>query len=322
MQSYRQQCYWKNYQSFFPSHARVDDANAPAEEWFDWRGNAIHLDRYRNDAASVTVIVAHGAGGYGRLFAPIGHLLHHAGYEVVAPDLPGYGLSAVNNTVVSYQAWVELLGDLVLAEHRRRGRPIVLCGASMGGYLAYLATAALSTTLGGAVNPVAGIIATTLADPRLELTRKQFARNALVQKAGLPLLPLLTAVAASLRLPIKWFTKMNAMSNNPKLAKLVAADRLGGGARLPIRFMHSIFTIKPAIEPEQFDVCPLLLAHPAQDRWTDIASSKLFFDRLKCEKSLVLLENCGHFPIENPGVEMLEWVCKSFLEKVESGNTQ
>ncbi|MDF3885246.1 MULTISPECIES: alpha/beta fold hydrolase [Cupriavidus] len=61
------------------------------------------------------MIAAHGGGGYGRLFAPIGKLLHGAGYEVVAPDPPGYGLSRAPSSLVTYKAWTDLLCDL--AEH-------------------------------------------------------------------------------------------------------------------------------------------------------------------------------------------------------------
>lgn len=311
MQNYRQQSYWKNYQQFFPANLRVSDATAPDEEWFEWQGNSIHIDRYPADASPITVIVVHGAGGYGRLFTPIGHMLSKAGYEVIAPDLPGYGLTKTKTSFITYDAWVELLCDLIVAEYKNTARPIVLCGGSLGGYLAYLCAAKL-----GSGGPVEGIIATTLADPRLGLTRQQFARNALVLHLGLPLLPVLARMAGSLRLPIKWFTKMDAMSNDSDLSKIVALDPLGGGAKLPIGFMNSIFTIKPSIEPEYFDVCPILLAHPAADRWTDIASSKLFFDRLKCPKSLALLENCGHFPIESPGIDTLEEVSMKFLDKV------
>lgn len=305
---YRTQTYWKKYQPFFPAHAQVTDDTAPDEEWFEWRGHSIHLDRYPMAESALTVIMVHGAGGYGRLLAPIGRIIKNAGYEVIAPDLPGYGLTRAETSSITYGAWVEMLCDLVVAEHKKNNRPVVLCGGSLGGYVAYLCAAAL-----GATGPIAGIIATTLADPRQPISQKQFARNAVILKFGLPLLPIFARVAGSLKLPIKWFTKMNAMSNNMALSKLIAHDPLGGGTKVPINFMNSIFTVKPAIEPEQFELCPVLLAHPAADHWTHIDSSQPFFDRLKGKKSLVLLENCGHFPIESPGLEKLEETASNWL---------
>jgi alpha-beta hydrolase superfamily lysophospholipase len=309
-QSYRTTTYWQQYQRFSPLHARVDATNAPGEEWLHWRGADIHLDRYRRDDAPLTVILAHGGGGYGRLFAPLALLLHKAGYEVIAPDLPGYGLSDAPSELIRYDAWVDLLADIAATERQRSGRRIVLFGGSLGGYLAYLCAAKMPR------GAIAGVIATTLADPRMELTRQQFARNALVRHGLMPLMPAFAALAGRLRLPVKWFTKMHAMSNDRTLARLVAADPCGGGARVPVGFMASIFTVRPDVEPEHFDACPVLLAHPAADRWTSIASSRPFFDRIKGSKELVLLDNCGHFPIEQPGITQLEQAAVVFLQGI------
>lgn len=244
------------------------------------------------------------------MFAPLGKLLHGAGYEVIAPDLPGYGLSQTGGAMTTYQSWVELLCDLASAEQRRSGRRVVFFGGSLGGYLAYLCAARMGSQL------VAGVIATTLADPRSKLVQRQFARNALVLHVLMPLMPWFVPFIGALRLPIKWFTKMNAMSNDSVLNRLVAADPFGGGVHVPVRFMHSIFTARPDIEPENFEVCPVLLVHPADDRWTGIASSRDFFDRIKGEKNLVMLDNCGHFPVEEPGITQLQQAALQFLSAI------
>ena len=307
---YRTHRYWQQYQPFFPEDARITDANAPDEEHFLWRGAALHLDRFACATTPLTVILVHGGGGYGRLFAPLARLLHQAGYEVLAPDLPGYGLSVAAHELISYHAWVDAVCDLARADYARHGRRVVLFGGSLGGYLAYLCAARLGSTI------CAGVIATTLADPRSALVQQRFARNALVQHLMLPLLPWLTPWFGRLRLPIKWFSRMHAMSGNPALNRIVAADPYGGSARVPVSFMHSIFTVQPALEPEQFDICPVLLVQPAADSWTNLACSKPFFDRIKARKKLVMLDNCGHFPVEQPGVTQLEQAALQFLQEV------
>jgi pimeloyl-ACP methyl ester carboxylesterase len=70
---------------------------------------------------------------------------------------------------------------------------------------------------------------------------------------------------------------------------------------------------EPPIAPEKFDLCPLLLAHPADDRWTPLAVSQPFFDRLGGEKELVMLDGCGHLPYEEPGVSQLREAVGRFL---------
>ena len=57
--------------------------------------------------------------------------------------------------------------------------------------------------------------------------------------------------------------------------------------------------------PEDFDACPVLLAHPAEDRWTPVQLSRTFFDRIRAPKQLVMLEGAGHFPVEQPGLDQL-----------------
>lgn len=57
----------------------------------------------------------------------------------------------------------------------------------------------------------------------------------------------------------------------------------------------------------------VLLAHPTDDRWTDIALSRLFFDRLSAEKKMTMLEGAGHFPIEPKGLLNLEHDLVSFM---------
>jgi alpha-beta hydrolase superfamily lysophospholipase len=112
---------------------------------------------------------------------------------------------------------------------------------------------------------------------------------------------------------------MKGVANDPEVVRLACEDPVGGGNRVPLRFLRSILAIRPAIEPEEFDLCPVLLAQPAADRWTTIEASRPFFDRIKGTKELVMLENCGHFPIEEPGVSCLEESVVAFLRNLPQG---
>jgi alpha-beta hydrolase superfamily lysophospholipase len=303
--------HWRKYQPLLPERIRLSAGREPAEEWWSWRGADIHLDRYAAPGAPLTVVLLHGAGGYSRLVAPYGLLLRAHGYEVVMPDLPGYGLSVVPAGLFSYARWVDCAADLVQAEGQRTDRPVVAFGLSIGGYLAYLAAAQ--------TRKAAGVIATTLADFRLPVARDQVARYPRLNRAFAPLFGPLSALFGGLRLPIRWFGKMDGVVNDPEIVRLACADPVGGGNRVPLRFLHSTLAIRPAIEPEDFDICPVLLAQPAADRWTTIEASRPFFDRIKGSKELVMLENCGHLPIEEPGLSRLEEAVVTFLSKLSRG---
>jgi alpha-beta hydrolase superfamily lysophospholipase len=308
--SYAEVNHWRDYQRYLPSRLRLNDGQAPEEEWWSWRGAEIHLDRYAAPTAPLTVVMLHGGGGYGRLLAPFAVMLRTHGYEVVAPDFPGYGLSVAPAELFSYSRWVDCAADLVDAEARRSGKPVVLFGLSVGGYLSYLAAAR--------GRKAAGVIATTLADPRLPVVRDEFARNPTVNRVLNPFLPPMAALFGGVRLPIRWFSNMKGIANDPELLRMLCADPIGGGNWVPLRFMHSLLAIRPDIEPEDFDLCPVLFAQPAADQWTTIKASRPFFDRIKGPKQLVMLENCGHLPIEEPGVTQLEEACAAFLTKLST----
>lgn len=298
--------HWRKYQPFLPERLRLIPGRVPAEEWWPWRGADIHLDRYAAPAAPLTVVLLHGGGGYSRLVDPYGLLLQAHGYEVVMPDLPGFGLSRAPAALITYGGWVDCAVDLLGAERQRTGRPVAFFGLSMGGFLAYLAAAQS--------RQAASVIATTLGDFRLPIVRDQVARFPRLNRVMTPLFGPLAFLCGGLRLPMGWFGKMKAITNDPELGRLVAKDPLGGGNWVPLRFLRSVLAQRPAIEPEDFDLCPVLLAQPAADTWTTIEASRPFFDRIKGPKELVMLENCGHYPIEEPGLTRLEEAVVAFLK--------
>ncbi len=94
---------------------------------------------------------------------------------------------------------------------------------------------------------------------------------------------------------------------------IVSRDPVGGGNRVPLGFFHSWMTYTPPLEPEQFDRCPVLLAHPGADRWTPTALSKKVLDRFPVKTQFVELPNCEHLPIEEPGLSLFRETALEFL---------
>ena len=112
---------------------------------------------------------------------------------------------------------------------------------------------------------------------------------------------------------------MRAMSKNPDLARLCATDPLGGGSRVPIGWLASFFAYVHTA-PEQFTACPVLLTHPADDAWTPAELSQAFLDRIAAPTRSVLLEGCGHFPVEQPGIDQLEDAVRDAVRDVLAGS--
>ncbi len=300
---------WRRYQPYFPEEMRCTPETMPSEEWWSWRGLDVHLDRTEAKGTELKLIVLHGAGGYSRMLAPLAVLAHRHGYAALTPDLPGYGLTKAPSAMLSYELWVEMVVELIDAERQRDGIPIVLFGVSLGGYLAYQAAARSGN--------VAGVIATTLIDPRTRDARDGLSRSRLLSRLGLPALRWLRLVADRVPTPMRHVSRMNRISNIPELAELCLSDPLGGGNWMPARFLRTLMDTAPAIEPEDFDVCPVLLAHPGADQMTDIALSREFFERLAREKRMVVLDGASHMPTEHPGIDQLQSAALEFLESLK-----
>ena len=299
---------WRRYFDFFPERMRPGDQTTPREEWWSWEGIDVHVDRLPVPESPIKVIVLHGVGAYGRVMAPAAVIAKRHGWETVSPDLPGYGMTAVARERLVYSLWVDCVASLIDAELARDGRPVVLFGVSLGGLVAYHAAARSRR--------VVGLVATTLADTREPGVRQKFARTKLLGTAGLWLLDSLRGVTDGLPLPMRLMSKMDRISNDPELAALCASDPLGGGNWVPARFLRTLVHEAPDLEPEDFRVCPVLLAHPGVDRMTDIALSRRFFDRLAAPKRMVVLEGASHMPTESPGIDQLERAVVDFVAPI------
>ena len=92
-QHYSDRIEWRWYQRFLPERWRLTGASIPHEEWVTVGEHEVHVDRLRHPEPRCTVVMLHGGGGNGRVVMPLGRVAHRAGAEVIAPDLPGYGLT-------------------------------------------------------------------------------------------------------------------------------------------------------------------------------------------------------------------------------------
>lgn len=298
-QQYLNRPEWRWYQKYMPDDLRIEGEYMPVEEWWNYQQHQIHLDRYIIDNPKAKMILFHGGGGNGRVLGAFARMAMRAGCTVVAPDFPGYGLTVRSRlTKPTYALWSEVGSALIDAELEKDGIPVIVWGLSLGGFLAYM-VAAQNTK-------VDGLIATTFADTRQLSTMTKFSRNAVVGAGGFMLLKILGALLDSIKLPMKWLAAMDLITNDPEISRIFMRDRLAGGGTVTIGFIRSLMNVKLAIEPEDFTICPVLLVHPGSDPWTTLELSKQFFNRIKGKKELVVLDGCGHFPVEQPGRYQLE----------------
>ena len=229
------------------------------------------------------------------------------GYECIAPDLPGFGLTKIHKPN-SYYTWINLVNELVNQELEKSKSPIVLCGVSLGGMLAYQ-VACLNKN-------ISGLIVTSLADTRKKSVQIGLSKNKWFGAISPTLLSGMSSITDDIKIPIKWTTKMWAMANNPEFVKALKNDKIGSGSAVYLKFFRTLFEVSPEIEPEDFNRCPLLFLQPEKDYIIPWSMSKPFYESLSCKKEMVILKNCGHIPLEKPGINQMIDASTSFLDKL------
>lgn len=299
--SYAEQPNWRAIQEFLPASYRLTPATEPTEEWWPHLGHRIHLDTYRRPDAPVKVILFHGVGTNGRQMSTIlGHPLAERGFETIAIDMPTYGVTEVApGALVTYDDWVRIGSDLVEAERAKDDRPIVLYGLSAGGMETYH-VAALN-------KHVAGIVGMTFLDQRDRRVRVETAFDPASGAVGAQVMKALARTPLrETRLPMRYVSKMRALVNDPDAQRACYADPTSAGNSATVAFLDSYLNYQPAIEPADFDVCPVLLTQPAADRWTPLRLSEPFLLQItQVPVTRVMLENAGHYPVEQPGLDQM-----------------
>jgi alpha-beta hydrolase superfamily lysophospholipase len=299
MQFYAENKTWTGaFPALLPLKNRLSE-NQVVEFYWNWNSNEVHVDHYKCEASPVRIVMLHGVGGNGRLLSFIAAPLHRSNLELIALDLPGYGLTKMNDKIITYNHWLNMANDFLAYEQQRDPRPIILFGLSAGGMLAYQ-VACLNRKING-------IIVTTLLDQRLMEVRRYSAIYPWMARFMGPFVKAAAAIIPGTLIPMKKVANMKAIVNNKELLNLLINDPTSSGTKVSIAFINTLLEAYPEIEPEEFNICPMLLAHPEKDLWTPVEISELFFNRLnKINKQLVILENAGHFPIESPGLQQLE----------------
>lgn len=308
--SYKNQANWKEIMSHLPKQYQLTDEQLPVEEYWSWKGHQVHLDTYLNPTAKAKVILFHGVGTNGRQMATIlGHFLSQQNYEVIAIDMPIYGETILaKGSIVTYSDWVQIGSDYIDEELGRDNRKIFLYGLSAGGMETYHVAARNKK--------VSGIIGMTFLDQRDQTVRNVTTKNWFYAHS-LPLMKLANKLGMR-GMPVKMsrVSKMDTLVNDKAALDAMLRDKTSAGNSVNQAFLEDYMTFSPDIEPEDFDVCPIILTQPEKDRWTPEFLSQPFLAKItKVSTEVVHLRNGSHYPIEAEAIEDLQREALKFIEK-------
>lgn len=284
--------YWKNYMiRWFGKELIEKWHDLVTEDYIESNKRNIHLEIYdTGNVEATTIIFSHGIAGYARVLLPFIIPLREKGYNLVIPDLQGYGYNEGLKGDFEWKAHVKNLIDSVKYAKRRFKGKIVLGGASMGGPLAYAAACRYYE--------IDALVCWCLWD----FSDKEFMLKETTTKGLtyflIPFFKIASIFFGRARLKTYKLISYDTLSDSQEINELVKRDPQAG-THITLRGASSlILQSKPDKKHEDFEL-PVLVFQPGRDEMTPKYYTKKTFDKLGSKiKKYIELEGASHFPTQ------------------------
>ncbi|WP_242987711.1 alpha/beta fold hydrolase [Anaerobacterium chartisolvens] len=300
--------YFMNYEKYFGKKVMEFSQREMTEDWLDSAHGEIHLDVFTKDVEAPTIVFSHGMAGYGRLLCPYAYRLFSNGFNVILPDLIGYGH---NKGQRGHWKWSDLVKNLIdtsnYAANKFNG-DIFLAGGSMGGVIAYHAVCH-----GAPVKAVACYCLFDFQDMELIKESSSYGPFTSLVKSSLRWI---SKVAPNFSIPASSVSSYDNLSDNDEFNNLVKKDPLGGN-KMTLTAASEMTSVLLPISFEEFDIVPILVIQPGADKMTPAKFTKKAYEKLGTKnKKYLELEGRGHWVLDDEGVDTIcneinEWFLKA-----------
>lgn len=284
--------YWKNYMELYFGKDLVGKwTDYAAIETIESCGRRLNLEIYdTGDPVAPTLVFSHGIAGYARVLLPFLIPLREKGYNIIAPDLTGYGYNEGTKGDFEWNIHVQNLCDTVEYSKKRFQGKILVGGASMGGPLAYAAACRC--------DGLAALVCWCLWD----LSDTEYVRNETATKGLtyilLPFLKILSKIWGRLRIKTYALISYDTLTDSPEFNALIKKDPQAG---THITLNGAVSILLQSKMPLPFDAfsLPVLVVQPGSDRMTPAKYAKKAFARIGSRrKRYIELAGAAHFPIQ------------------------
>ncbi len=308
MKQYSGNDFWKNYMVRWFGNDLIEKWEKYVEiKQIDSVCGKINVEVYKNtDLTKPTIVFAHGIAGYARILLPFLIPLFEKGYNIVAPDLEGYGYNHRVKGDFTWDVHLQNLKDTVdYAKTIFKGK-VFLGGASMGGPLAY--------TTDVRYHCADGLICWCLWN----LADREFMRKETTTKRltylMLPLFKLFSSLFGKLRLKTYYFISYDTLTDSREFNDLLKNDPQAG-TLIALRGAMSLITLsKPDKDYDKYEK-PVLVCQPEQDEMIPSYYTKKTFQKLKSNKKEYCSFNGAHFPTDRATyvkwADCVDWFIKS-----------
>jgi nucleoside-diphosphate-sugar epimerase/pimeloyl-ACP methyl ester carboxylesterase len=246
-----------------------------------YRDLGVHLEVHpaKAGAGAPTVVFSPGIGGHARFYTPFTGRLCDEGFNVVAIDRPGHGLSEGRRGDCTMEQILDVVEATVAYARGRFGGPVALAGSSLGGIINWYALTREPD--------VEAVVCHNVAHP--QIAHEPAAR------LKIPPLKRLARAAPLAPVPIKQIADFGAVAEGPELLDWFRRERDPIWSwRISARSAGSIFTFEPRVDWSQVDTPVLVMVGE-----TDEMVSAAFTERVLAESrpprcELRVMPGMGH----------------------------
>lgn len=243
---------------------QIDRMAARVEhDYIDQRGTGCHIEVHAADQGQGTIVFTPGLGAHARFYLPAMGTLCDRGFNVVAADRPGHGLSEGRRGDCSLEAALDLVEAAARYARDRFGGPVVLAGSSMGGIITWLALTREPDIEAAICHNIAhpGV----LSDPSMRWKG--------------PLLRRLGQLAPHAPVPIRQIADFEAISVSPAVVEHLRERRDGLWCeRISASFGAQLLSYQPPLDWSEVRT-PTLVLEGAADEMVTAAFTRACFER-------------------------------------------
>lgn len=302
--------FWKNYMINWFGEDLIEKWHKYAEiKQIDSINGKINIEVYKNiDPTKPTIVFSHGIAGYARLLLPFIIPLYEKGYNIVAPDLEGFGYNGRKRGDFTLNTHLHNLKDTVKFAREIFKGAVFLGGGSMGGPLAYATDARY--------NCADGLICWCLWD----FYDREFIKDSSTTKGLtyyiIPLLKLTSKILGKLTVKTTRFVPYRALTTDPEFNTLIMKDPHSGNT-ISLKGVLSLVTQgKPDLKHELYEK-PVLICQPEDDEMTRSYHTKKVYDRLKTKSKKYVDFNGGHFPVDKDSYIKWGLIVDEFIKEIK-----
>jgi len=279
--------YWFNY---VLKENPKEIKNLIREEYITSQGIKIHLDIFDTDQKDLnkTIIFSHGTSVYSRFYAEWLYTLYKEGYRIVAPDLPGHGLSGGKRGHFTMEMFSQIMFDVNSWVIDNYGERNAVMGSSLGGINALYSAAKDDKRLKGAICHNIAIFN--------EKAYKKIIEMNLKLKVLLALVPIVAKLVPKARFSVFLYLDFYRLCKTERVLK-----------RIPILLEDKLFVDKysaagirtqmraPLSKPIEEIETPIMIINGDEDILFSVEYMREIYNRLSCpNKELEIIKNASH----------------------------